>query len=253
MMTAPRLIACSFPGGRDATGRSSAAIWPRLAHVLAYTAAQHCPEWDVQIRTVTPPAMTSALGVSSHVHNTQKMDLWFDAVAAAADGDRLLLIDADTVILRSLDDVWAEPFDFGYTIKPSRFPFNSGVVFLRISPAVRFFMLTWRNENRRMLKDPHHHQTWRRQYGGINQAALGSVLKQGKASKLTVRALPCVEWNCEDSSWPQFDPAVTRILHIKSALRRAVFNILPSPALTPLVKRWRDLEQQALARAAVAS
>jgi hypothetical protein len=239
----PSLVACYFDGMDGAT------IWPRLARVLAYTASQHCPGWDVQIQATTPAPLKSALGIISHVHNTQKMEHWYEAVQRAPDGARLLLIDADTMILRSLDDVWTgEFFDYAYTTKKSKYPFNSGVVFLRVSDRTRAFMKTWRDENVRMLGDRVHHQVWRRKYGGINQAALGFALESSLTAGLTVRQLPCLEWNCEDNSWPSFDPAVTRIVHLKSALRRAALSIGPNlPVHRPLVTRWRRLEREATA------
>jgi hypothetical protein len=40
------------------------------------------------------------------------------------------------------------------------------------------------------------------------KAALGAMLDGAAGWKL--ERLPCREWNCEDSSWPSFDPAVTR-------------------------------------------
>lgn len=239
----PRLLAVHFGDGHDQQ-------WPRLARVLAYTAAQHCAHWSREIRLVTPPPLTSALGIDSHVHNTQKMEAWAAAVQAAPDGVGVLLMDADMMIVRPLDDVWTEDFDFGYTTKASRFPFNSGVVFVRVSPAVRAFFEVWRAENRRMLGDRVHHQVWRAKYGGINQAALGFALESNLAAGLRVRTLPCTEWNCEDSSWASFDPAVTRIVHVKSMLRRIIFNLsAPNPRLRPLVQLWRQLERDAAALA----
>jgi hypothetical protein len=237
----PRLEACCFNGGNDGK-------WTRLARVLALSASQHCASWDVQIRTVVPPRLQSALGIPSHVHNTQKMEHWHRIVTEAPDGACVLLIDADTMILRPLDDVWAQEFDLGYTTKESRFPFNSGVVFVRVSDRVRAFVTSWRDENRRMLGDARHHQVWRKQYGGINQAALGCLLAKQAQFGLSLAKLPCLEWNCEDSHWAKFDPEVTRIVHIKGALRRAAFlrpQVRPLNELEPLVTRWRDLDDQA--------
>ena len=236
----PQLHAPVF--GPDASGQ-----WARLARVLRFTAARHCREWAVHIDAIRPPAMRSAMNNDSHVTNTQKMQHWHELVAAAPDGARLLLVDADTMILRPLLDLWDQPFDFAYTTKPSRFPFNSGVIAVRVSDAVRRFFATWLEENRRMLGDPVHHQVWRRKYGGINQAALGLLLERGDHRTLAVRELPCLEWNCDDSSWSAFDPNVTRIVHVKSALRAAIFfgHAVALPTLR-LVKLWRALEQAAL-------
>lgn len=290
-MTPPRLVSVWF-------GQNER--YQRMAAVLAYTAAKHCPHWDVRIErmTATPISWAHPMANQSHIANTQKMEAWHAIVEQSADGDRLLLIDADMAILRPLDDLWDLPFDYAYTVKQTdRFPFNSGVIALRVGPQTRAFIAAWRHQNRSLLRDQYRHQDWRRQYGGINQAALGAALTlrdllvqglsaqeirqwrmpQGDATKptlqpfasladaeiammrealvpLDIRQLPCAEWNCEDSSWKHFDPAVTRILHVKSQLRSAIFGDDGRPAKAEhLVDVWRRLERQMLAERAMAS
>lgn len=234
----PRLEACYFgsePGG----------MWRRLAAVLEATAQQHCPSWAVRVAHVTPEKRKSALGVPSHVHNTQKMDEWWRLVSTAPIGDRLLLIDADTMICRPLDAVWDHDFDMAYTTKRSRFPFNSGVVFFRITEATKAFVHAWRAENIRMLGDGRYHQMWRKKYGGINQASLGALLDRQADFGLRIHSLPCQEWNCEDSAWADFDPAVTRIVHVKSHVRRVLFGKdKPTPAIRPVLDLWRLVDHQ---------
>jgi hypothetical protein len=222
----------------------------RLARVLEFTSALHCPTWQRTIERITPVKLTRSPSASdSHLTNTQKLEAWYRAVLAAPDGACLLLLDADAFITRPLDDVWERDFDVAYTVKPAKFPHNAGVVFVRSSPQSRAFVELWRNENLRMFRDGAHHQHWRRKYGGINQASLGSVLESSVAAKVQILRLPCAEWNCEDSSWDHFDPEVTRIVHVKSALRRAVFRIGATPArLRPLMKAWHKLEGEAKAQ-----
>jgi hypothetical protein len=173
------------------------------------------------------------------------MEAWCRTVCDAADGAEILLIDADTMILQPLDDLWSRPFDFAYTTKDSRFPFNSGVVAVRVSDRMREFFRRWLDENRAMLGDRVHHQAWRQKYGGINQAALGRALESGWARDLRVAELPCREWNCEDSQWRYFTAEKTRIVHVKSALRAAVLGHGPAlPYIQPLVTIWRRLDKQ---------
>jgi len=232
-MTAPRVIVRYF----------GAAHWDLHARVLGASLRRHCPGWALDIQAAQPKVETSPLGLHNSVVNTQKLDLWAEAVAAAADGDRLLLLDADTVVLRPLDPVWATPFDLAYTVKQpgARFPFNGGVIFLRVTAAARAFMAAWQAENRRMLEDPQHHQVWRPAYGGQNQSALGALFHQRRVAG-TVLRLPCVEWNCEDESWDAFDPTRTRILHCKGELQRAIRRqVSPSGPVRPLLALWRQL------------
>lgn len=240
----PQLIASAFVVP-DAQGR-----YQRMARVLQHTARVHCPGWDVRIDTRLPAAMASALAIRSHVFNTQKMERWHRAVLEAPIGARLLLIDVDTFILRPLEDIWDRPFDLAYTTKDHVFPFNTGVVFVRVSDRVRAFVQAWRDTNVRLLSDAEEHRPWRERFGGINQAALGHTLESPIARTIDLCELPCLEWNCEDSAWAAFDPAITRIVHVKSALRRAVFGLAgPMVArerkLQPLVHRWHALERQA--------
>lgn len=234
---APGLYACYFGAGLQRQ-------WPRLAHVLTATARQHCPDWTVWVESLpSPKAVLRA--TPGHVANTHKLDRWCEMVTSAPDGARVLLIDADTVILRSLDPIWEQLFDVAYTIRPvpSRFPINAGVVAVRVNARSRAFVTAWRDENRRMLADPARHLPWRKKFGGINQSALGAVLASKATRELGLTQLPCAEWNCEDSTWSAFDPAVTRILHVKSQLRLAIFQGVSGAARwKPLVALWRARE-----------
>lgn len=234
----PRLISCYFGLGHEGQ-------WPRLARVLTASAAEHCAAWDRSIVELPIPERVARVDESS-LANTVKLRHWVQAVRESADETPVLLIDTDTVILHNLDDVWSRDFDLAYTTRPSscRFPFNAGVVFLRARRRVVDFLEKWLAANELMLIDRKYHEFWRRQYGGINQAALGAVLSDRTlTSGLQLLELPCAEWNCEDTGWATFDPAITRILHVKSTLRSACFNLAPAPALKPLVNIWRDLER----------
>jgi len=229
--------------------------WARLARVLEYSAHQHCPGWDIDVRAITPapchpPARTAAH--AAYVANTQKLDEWTRLVDQAPDGDRLALLDADTMVLRTLDAVWDQVFDVAYTVRTSsRFPINAGVIFVRVSDRTRAFMAAWRDENHRQLGDPARHQRWRRQYGGMNQAALGALLEQRGGPDVKFLRLPCVEWNAEESAWPAVDRARTRIVHLKSGLRRALFHGTSARSLLALVHIWRTFERAAAGLAAI--
>jgi hypothetical protein len=241
----PRLVSVHF-------GTAAGDQWPRLARVLAWSARRHCPDWEVDVRAFEPAPCRAPSASASCVANTQKLDEWARVVTAAADGDHLALLDADTMIVNPLDAVWDGAFDLAYTVRPpaSPYPINAGVVFVRVGPGTRAFVTRWRDENRRMLRDRDHHAKWRKRYGGINQAALGCLLEQG-GHNLALAPLPCQAWNCEDASWEAFDVATTRIVHIKSGFRRALFLRTHAPGcLGPLVKLWRGYEHAALAAVA---
>lgn len=218
----------------------------RMASVLEYTAAKHCPDWDVNIRRVDVKRFTkSAYAKHTHLVNTQKMYEWDQVVRRAPDGAEILLIDADTFITQSLDGVWQKEFDLAYTTKPGeRFPLNSGVVFVRVTPELRRFFRAWWKKNLNLLRRPREHHRWRKRYGGINQASFGAMLNKG-TGKLNIIELSCREWNCEETNWRKFDQK-TRIVHVKSGLRRAIFGAEEPKKLgiPELASLWRRLERR---------
>lgn len=236
-----RLVSCYF------VGAGSGDRWPRMARVLEHTARTHCVGWDLAIAALPTPRRRLS-DSENHVSNTAKLEHWCTAVYQAADGDELLLIDADTFIVRPIDDIWLEPFDMAYTVRPPDYPMplNGGVVFVRVSPTTRALMASWRTVNAMMMTSRSLQYAWQR-YQGINQRALGYLLETKRDELGQLRGLPCLEWNCEDSAWAWFDPTHTRIVHVKSSLRAAVFgrpNAPTKPHLRALAARWLDLEQQ---------
>jgi hypothetical protein len=160
----------------------------RLARALVNSAAANSPATPLElIRAEGEHERLGAVGgPSPHdpkrpglVINTRKMELWDDAVQGARDGELLGLLDCDLLVLGNLSEAALLDFDFAYTARPagSRFPFNSGVSFLRVSARTRRFVTRWRRENVRLLGDRAAHAPLREQYGGINQAALGYMLE----------------------------------------------------------------------------
>lgn len=223
----------------------------RMANVFRATAEQHCSGWDLNLRWVDEldlPAHRSAN--KGHVANTQKLEAWNDIVQAAPDGARILLIDADTFFVNPIDDIWDHNFDIAYTAKRSKFPFNLGVIFLRATPAARAFFAAWTAENRHMLQKKVIHRQYRARFGGINQASFGRTLETQAVRGVNLVGIPCETWNCEDSAWESFNPDRTRIVHVKSALRRAIFEPnaedLSRPGVRSLAEMWKGLEAQCM-------
>lgn len=236
----PRLVSVYFGGN---------AQYPRMARVLEHTARKYCPGWDVAVAEVHTKELRSALGNISHARNAEKAVEWERIVRESEDGTRLLLVDADTFVTGNLDPLWAHEFDVMITTKQSRFPFNSGVVGVRVSDRARRFFDEWTREALRFLRLSAEHGEWRRKFGGLHQAALGALLEGGQEERLglTVARLPCEEWNCEDYCWDKFDPSRTKIVHVKSALRLAVFHLGAGAAMRhtrTLADLWRAAERE---------
>lgn len=229
-------------------------IYARMAHVLDYTARRHCPGWAVNVRRIEPEPVPGTQREYKFVANTQKLDDWCRVIREAPIGDRICLIDGDVFFVNGIDDVWDRDFDIAYTVRPEYIiPINGGVVFVRVTPETRAFMERWRQVNAAMYGDEVFHMEWKVKYGGLNQASFGCLLETWDHG-LNLLTLPCTEWNCEDSAWGEFDPAFTRILHVKSGLRRLIFDGDVGPPqepwwtnedLMPLARYWLALEEEA--------
>jgi hypothetical protein len=216
----------------------------RLAAVLEHTAKKHLPSWDVRVEEVRPQVYDSAMGNLSHGWNTQKLVWWRDQIVNAPDGARVLLIDGDTAILRPLDPAWEQRFDVAYTVRPRGLPLNGGVMFVRVSNRTRHFMSLWAEHNLRFIGDAVAHEPWRTKYAGINQSALGYVLEREDHGCHIVQ-LQCREWNA--CSPDLFSPSISRVLHVKSGFRRAIFEPTATSrkAYKPLIDLWTALETEA--------
>lgn len=241
-MRAPRIVLRTF-------GPDPAQEWLRLVRVLELTIRTHCPTWTIDRQAVSvPDGLSSPLGVQNAVDNFVKLAAWNEAVQAADQGDRLLLLDADTMILQPLESIWDDPaLDVAITTKPAdaRFPINAGVVAVRVSTATQAFFDLWQSEDRRLFLDPREHQVWRGNFGGLNQSSLGALLTRGGLGVRIVK-LPCREWNAEDHSWASLTPS-TRIVHLKGELRAALFEHgHKSEEMRPIIRQWRVLEAAAM-------
>jgi hypothetical protein len=229
--------------------------YARMGRVLEYTARKHCPHWAVNVRPIVPEPVQGTERSAYFIANTQKLDIWCRTIEEAPAGDRVLLLDSDTLFVNGIDDIWDRDFDIAYTVRPEYIiPINTGAVFVRVTPETRAFMRRWREETTAMYRDVPHHLKWKEKYGGITQASLGCLLERGDHG-LNLLTVLCAEWNCEDSAWGHFDPAFTRILHVKSGLRRLIFGGDVGPPqepwwtnedLMPLARYWHGLEREAL-------
>lgn len=243
----PRLVSCWFGEGDQGD------MYRRLAAVLEHTARQHCPGWDIRVPKLEALWNGRTLPRNpSFLWNTQKFEHWMERLVELPDGTRVLLIDGDTMIVRPLDPVWDLDFDLAYTIRQgTRLPLNAGVVFLRASNRTRAFIRKWWEMNVEFYENEPKHRPWRQKYAGINQASFGYMLEEVDHG-CRLLTLPCAEWNlCQ---WDLYDPAVTRIVHVKSSLRRATFNSHPAPRFRQptqsLISMWKRLEKEALAACA---
>jgi hypothetical protein len=223
----------------------------RMSSVLRHTAALHSPGWDLIVEKIAAPESSSRLfvprsGESSFATNTDKLRDWLRIVEALGPDDIVALLDADTMVLDSLDPILDVPFDAAITVKQDpKLPINGGVVFVRGGGRGLAFMRRWSAINDRMYRkatpqDAADHRVYRARYGGMNQAALGYLLDKGMLpAECHLERLPARVWNsCHDLTWNDWGNA--RVVHIKSNLRRAAFGGVPrSDGCRDLAAVWQ--------------
>lgn len=216
----------------------------KLAEVLAHTVARHCPSWHFDLQ------VTDDIGAGPQA---EKIDRWCRAVEEAPDGTPILLMGADTYIRRSLDDLWDQPFDVAYTARDrarSVSPLNADVIAVRASRATRAWLRQWEATFLKVVHGPTERwREYRKNYGSLDQRALADHIANERV--LTIRALPCREWNCERSEWARFGPE-TRIVHLQNPLRTTVTTDRPMPdgdpraaAVAPIAEEWYRLAAEA--------
>ena len=217
-----------------------AKTYSTLAQVFEKSCRRHMPGVEFMALTIAPPPLKPGVhrGFST---NTAKLNLWSKLVAEA--DQPLLLSDCDMLCLHDLRDVWDRDFDVAYTVRSEcRLPFNSGVVFVKPTPAARQFISKWRDVNEEMLKSPTLHQPFRRKYAGMNQASFGYLLEQRLDAGVKLLPLPCQIWNACNEDWERIDLSKTRLVHFKGKLRALALSAGMVPQHAPLyslVKEWK--------------
>lgn len=151
-------------------------------------------------------------------------------------GAEVAVCDVDLLFLREIEAGFATPFDVAVTVRETRMRYNTGLWLYRHAGAP--FVRLWCRWTREILAHPSRYRADLDRYGGIDQAALARAV----AAAGNILELPCRIWNATQSEWAEVT-AETRVVHVKSALRRACLGLeRPAPGLVPLVERFRAWE-----------
>lgn len=202
-------------------------VFENMSCLLRRSLNLNSPGCSFEVVREEPPRQTKWMP-KFITDNLRKLELWKERVDEGAEGEELVLIDADTLVLRDLRDAFDVDFDLRYTIRPGRVPFNCGVVFVRVNDKSRRFFAQWVKHNQRIVKNQGLSLEHLREFAGGNQWALNEVLSELDAGKFPCRVetAPCEIWNCEQETWERFSTH-TAVLHIKSWLRAHLLNHLP--------------------------
>lgn len=217
-----------------------------MAKALAVSVAANSPQSALVLHDIDDPDgdvhLAGPRAASGYLANARKTKHQARIVEAAADGELIGFLDADTFVLRELADVAELAFDLAITVKPAgvRYPINTGVTFARVSPRVRVFYRRWYEAVIAMLQDRPLLKRWSSRFGGINQSALGYLLDE---HDLTIARLPCKEWNATRDSWPSCD-SNTRVVHLLSSLRDACVGRgkYYNASVNRLAALWREYD-----------
>lgn len=214
----------------------SGGYYARLRHVFERSAAAVMPGVKIEVLELGARAGT-------------RQDAMADCFVAAAEraieaGGEVAVCDLDLMFLREIESVFAQPFDVAYTVRDTLLRYNTGLWFMR--PSGCGFVERWIGWTRKIQASPKSYRAELLTFGGIDQVALfysigGQVIGSQYWSDLL--ELPCREWNATQSEWAAVDGS-TRVVHVKSALRRAALGMerLGDPSLAPLVERFQRWE-----------
>ena len=218
-----------------------------LLSVMRHSLRKTNPTARLDVVPVGPHVMPS--GYPEHAEsNVNKMRAWVHAVVSAKDGEKLLLADCDLMFLGEINSAFDQDFDVAYTVRPGKLALNAGALFVRANAKSRAFVRRWYMEATWILQqDPQRIQQEVMRFGGVSQASLMHALEGPLGATVGFASLPCSRWNSVDQTWADFDPATTRIIHVKGRLRRLVLGPT-SPdqheVLGPLMRLWRGLHEE---------
>lgn len=150
-----------------------------------------------------------------HLANYIKLKHWKDNI----EGDTVL-IDADTIVLGDVSNVFDLDFDLIYTkrLHMRKLPFNCGVVFVKESG--KHIIEEWQSIDERMINDKVFHAKWKSRYFGFNQASFGCLLEIVENLKIG-NVLSEVYNSCDIYDWRN-NYTSAKIVHVKSGLRKSL-------------------------------
>lgn len=161
---------------------------------------------DIQLDYIAPDMQKA-----NHV----KLKAWYDAIEG-----NTILIDADTIVLGDVSEVFDMKADLIYTkrFNNPKIPFNSGVVFVKES--AKFLIKKWMDIDEQMNIDSEFHATWKKKAYGFNQASFACLLNNSPTK--SIKYVPSYIYNsCDPIDWKE-NHAQAKIVHVKGLLRQSV-------------------------------
>lgn len=224
--------------------------YQRMADVLSYTAEKYCfvPLSIHRVDTEMDPFRTFHRRHQYFlIDNAIKTRLHCETIQQAQDGELIGLLDSDLMILHDVSEIEThmDNMDFAYTVRPGNWPFNSGVVFVKVSDKTRRWYKIWLENVQLLMCNTVLRKRYETRYGRINQSGLGMMLETDH--DLNILQLPCHTWNCVPQTYSDFDPTTTKIVHILGKLRELCTmgrKMGGTPSIRELTKVWSNFEKE---------
>jgi len=162
----------------------------------------------------------------------------------------IILSDCDMLMLKSVENIFDMDFDIAFTEREKKF-INTGIVFVKKpNKEIKNFFKKWNDKVRYLYNNPDVLEKNKKKYtNGLNQCALGLILKEYKDinnKNLKIKYLPSSIYNSCQDTWKNINNN-TKFVHIKSALRNNIRNILNNEIeienvepqyLQPIINKW---------------
>jgi len=215
--------------------------YQKLLDVFIYSAKFHMPKIELEIEHIDPPPQAKNGGDQHHVDCNHSF--LREIEYAIHSKEELAVCDTDLMFLRSIEDVSKRNFDIAITVRKVARKYNTGLWFTKPTSKAVDFLKLWRDKT--ILVTENFDTMWPRykEYAGIDQISLHLALQDNlKKDYAHVIKLPCVEWNATQDEWEFITPK-TRVIHIKSILRRILINDWDIDEnhkyLIPLIQRFQ--------------
>jgi hypothetical protein len=211
--------------------------YKKLLDVFKFSCKKYMPEAEFIEYIIDPPKKINKIPYN-FVYNTDKLNIWADHMAKTE--HNTIFADCDMMMRQSAKDAFNEDFDIAYTKRTTttRIPMNGGIIMARPNEnAVEFFRL-WAETNQRMLDCDRNgnfklHNTYRRKWAGMNQAAFGWMMEHPEKYKAKIHEYKTIDWNAVDCDWANMDhKSDTVFVHYKSRLRKVVLGTKPPTVST---------------------
>lgn len=198
-------------------------IFKTFANVLNFSLKKNMPNAEFIMYEETNVELPNPNRVisDSAIHNTKKLDIWRDFINKCENGENVIIIDSDMIILEDISEVFNKDFDICYTRRSNtKTPINGGILFVKVSDKTKNFFNEYVKINYKMFIDENFHKIWREKYKGMNQAAFGYLLKNYSDKNLKFSNVPCEIYNACEPEWKNINTKKIKVLHLKGVMHK---------------------------------